>query len=185
MISQIPGKGAKYMTGFTDSTNTPLSGGASYRLKLPPNTPCGQFLVRHSLRSRERSGLANGQPFSRSSSTRATGPRKMPTARPICISVQKIQARSGVGRQSGQGRALSQHHPHPRTMAAPSTTLMSVACPLPVSDPSAFTTPRVTTKRTLTTPIRSITSQRRRTTMGQPPSNSLGVTERSPTVCRL
>jgi hypothetical protein len=37
MISQIPGKGAKYMIGFTDSDGVPLSGGANYRLKLPPN----------------------------------------------------------------------------------------------------------------------------------------------------
>jgi hypothetical protein len=39
MISQIPGKGAKYMVGFTDSTGKPLSPATNYRLKLPPNVP--------------------------------------------------------------------------------------------------------------------------------------------------
>ena len=37
MISQTRGKGAKYMIAFTDSTGTPLSGGTSYRVNLPPN----------------------------------------------------------------------------------------------------------------------------------------------------
>jgi hypothetical protein len=32
MISQIPGKGAKYMVGFTDSTGKPLSPATNYRL---------------------------------------------------------------------------------------------------------------------------------------------------------
>jgi len=31
MISQIPGKGAKYMIGFTDSDGTALSGGTNYK----------------------------------------------------------------------------------------------------------------------------------------------------------
>jgi hypothetical protein len=43
MISQIPGKGAKYMIAFTDSGNTPLAGEANYRLKLPPNIPAANF----------------------------------------------------------------------------------------------------------------------------------------------
>ena len=38
MLSQIPGKGAKYAIAFTDSTGTPLSGGSSYKLNLPPNS---------------------------------------------------------------------------------------------------------------------------------------------------
>jgi hypothetical protein len=37
MISQIRGKGAKYMIAFTDSAGTPLSGGTKYALKLPRN----------------------------------------------------------------------------------------------------------------------------------------------------
>jgi len=43
MISQTPGNGARYMVAFTDSTGTPLSGGASHRVKLPPNIPAANF----------------------------------------------------------------------------------------------------------------------------------------------
>jgi hypothetical protein len=63
MISQIPGKGAKYMIAFTDSTNTPLSGEASYRLKLPPNIPAANFWSVTLYEAENASGLANGQPF--------------------------------------------------------------------------------------------------------------------------
>jgi len=63
MISQIPGKGAKYMVGFTDSSGTPLSGGASYRLKLPPNIPAANFWSLTLYEAENASGYANGQPF--------------------------------------------------------------------------------------------------------------------------
>jgi len=63
MISQIPGKGAKYMIAFTDSAGTPLSGGASYRLKLPPNIPAANFWSLTLYEAENASGLANGQPF--------------------------------------------------------------------------------------------------------------------------
>lgn len=63
MISQIPGKGAKYMIGFTDSTGTPLSGGTSYHLRLPPNIPAGNFWSVTLYEAENASGLANGQPF--------------------------------------------------------------------------------------------------------------------------
>jgi hypothetical protein len=63
MISQIPGKGAKYMIAFTDSTNTALSGEASYRLKLPPNIPAANFWSVTLYEAENASGLANGQPF--------------------------------------------------------------------------------------------------------------------------
>src|SRR5262249_46050868 len=43
MISQQPGKGAKYMVGFTDSEGMPLSGGARYQVKLPANVPAANF----------------------------------------------------------------------------------------------------------------------------------------------
>src|SRR5215469_12260286 len=43
MISQIPGKGAKYMVGFTDSQNTPLIGDNTYHVSLPPNIPAANF----------------------------------------------------------------------------------------------------------------------------------------------
>ena len=49
MISQIPGKGAMYVVGFTDSSGTPLSGGTNYRLRLPPQHSCGEFLVADAL----------------------------------------------------------------------------------------------------------------------------------------
>jgi len=63
MISQIPGKGAKYMIGFTDSEGAPLSGGSSYRMKLPPNIPAGNFWSVTLYEAENASGLANGQPF--------------------------------------------------------------------------------------------------------------------------
>jgi hypothetical protein len=63
MISQTPGKGAKYMIAFTDSAGTPLSGGASYRLKLPPNVPAANFWSLTLYEAENASGLANGQPF--------------------------------------------------------------------------------------------------------------------------
>jgi hypothetical protein len=63
MISQIPGKGAKYMIAFTDSEGTPLSGGSNYRLSLPPNIPAGNFWSVTLYEAENASGLANGQPF--------------------------------------------------------------------------------------------------------------------------
>ena len=63
MISQIPGKGAKYMIGFTDSEGTPLSGGSNYRLNLPANIPAANFWSVTLYEAENASGLANGQPF--------------------------------------------------------------------------------------------------------------------------
>jgi hypothetical protein len=63
MISQIPGRGAKYMIAFTDSTSTPLSGEVNYRLKLPPNIPAANFWSVTLYEAENGSGLANGQPF--------------------------------------------------------------------------------------------------------------------------
>jgi hypothetical protein len=63
MISQTPGKGAKYMVGFTDSTGTALSGASSYRLNLPPNIPAANFWSLTLYEAENASGLANGQPF--------------------------------------------------------------------------------------------------------------------------
>ena len=64
MISQIPGKGAKYMIAFSDSTGTPLIGEANYDLKLPPNIPAANFWSVTLYEAENASGLANGQPFS-------------------------------------------------------------------------------------------------------------------------
>ena len=63
MVSQIPGKGAKYMVGFTDSQGTPLSGGSNYRINLPPNIPAGNFWSVTAYEAENASGLANGRPF--------------------------------------------------------------------------------------------------------------------------
>jgi hypothetical protein len=63
MISQIPGKGAKYMIGFTDSEGAPLSGSATYRLKLPPNIPAANFWSLTLYDAESASSLANGQAF--------------------------------------------------------------------------------------------------------------------------
>jgi hypothetical protein len=63
MISQIPGKGAKYMLAFTDADGEPLSGDSSYRLRLPPNIPAANFWSLTLYEAENGSGLADGQPF--------------------------------------------------------------------------------------------------------------------------
>jgi hypothetical protein len=63
MISQIPGKGAKYMIAFTDGEGVPLSGGSNYRINLPPNIPAANFWSVTLYEAENGSGLANGQPF--------------------------------------------------------------------------------------------------------------------------
>ena len=63
MISQVPGKGAKYMIAFSDSGGTPLVGEANYHLKLPPNIPAANFWSVTLYEAENASGLANGQPF--------------------------------------------------------------------------------------------------------------------------
>jgi hypothetical protein len=63
MISQIPGKGAKYMVAFTDGAGKPLSAAASYRLTLPPNVPAANFWSLTLYEAENASGYANGQPF--------------------------------------------------------------------------------------------------------------------------
>ena len=63
MVSQIPGKGAKYMLDFVDSEGTALSGGSNYRLNLPANIPAAMFWSVTLYDAENASGLANGQPF--------------------------------------------------------------------------------------------------------------------------
>jgi len=63
MLSQIPGKGAKYMISFNDSENTPLVGQNNYRLSLPANIPAALFWSVTLYEAENASGLANGQPF--------------------------------------------------------------------------------------------------------------------------
>ena len=63
MVSQTPGKGAKYMIAFTDNEGEPLSGASNYRLKLPPNIPAANFWSVTLYNAENSSGLDNGQPF--------------------------------------------------------------------------------------------------------------------------
>ena len=63
MVSQNPGKGAKYGIAFTDSAGTALSGGSNYRLTLPANIPAALFWSVTLYEAENASGLANGQPF--------------------------------------------------------------------------------------------------------------------------
>jgi hypothetical protein len=63
MISQIPGKGAKYMVGFVDSEGKPLASDAMYRIHLPPNIPAANFWSVALYEAENASGYANGQPF--------------------------------------------------------------------------------------------------------------------------
>jgi hypothetical protein len=63
MVSQTPGKGAKYMIAFTDGAGTALSGTVNYRLNLPANIPAALFWSVTLYEAENASGLANGQPF--------------------------------------------------------------------------------------------------------------------------
>jgi hypothetical protein len=63
MISQIPGKGAKYVIAFSDGAGAPLSGDASYKINLPPNVPAANFWSVTVYDAENASGLANGQLF--------------------------------------------------------------------------------------------------------------------------
>jgi hypothetical protein len=63
MLSQVPGKGAKYMIAFTDAAGVDLSGGSDYRLTLPADIPAGNFWSVTLYEAENGSGLANGQPF--------------------------------------------------------------------------------------------------------------------------
>lgn len=63
MLSQIPGKGAKYMIAFVDSEGRNLSGQNTYRLKLPANIPAANFWSVTLYEAENASGLDNGQPF--------------------------------------------------------------------------------------------------------------------------
>jgi hypothetical protein len=63
MLSQTPGRGAKYMIAFVDSQGENLSGGRSYRLRLPRDIPAANFWSVTLYEAENGSGLANGQPF--------------------------------------------------------------------------------------------------------------------------
>lgn len=63
MISQTPGKGAKYGIAFVDSNNNPLTGDNNYKINLPANIPAANFWSVTLYEAENASGLANGQPF--------------------------------------------------------------------------------------------------------------------------
>lgn len=63
MLSQTPGRGAKYMIAFVDGQGENLSGGSSYRLHLPADIPAANFWSVTLYEAENGSGLANGRPF--------------------------------------------------------------------------------------------------------------------------
>jgi len=63
MVSQSPGKGAKYMIAFDDSKGAPLSGGSNYSINLPANIPAANFWSVTLYEAENGSGLANGRPY--------------------------------------------------------------------------------------------------------------------------
>ncbi len=63
MISQTPGKGARYAIAFVDSEENPLTGDNNYRINLPPNVPAANFWSVTAYEAENASGLANGQPY--------------------------------------------------------------------------------------------------------------------------
>ena len=63
MLSQTPGRGAKYMIAFVDGSGANLSGGSSYRLHMPRDIPAANFWSVTLYEAENGSGLANGQPF--------------------------------------------------------------------------------------------------------------------------
>jgi hypothetical protein len=63
MLSQTPGRGAKYMIAFVDGSGANLSGGSSYRVRLPRDIPAANFWSVTLYEAENGSGLANGQPF--------------------------------------------------------------------------------------------------------------------------
>jgi len=63
MLSQIPGKGAFYVIGFTDSDGMPLTGGTNYKLSLPKDVPAANFWSVTLYEAENAALLANGQPF--------------------------------------------------------------------------------------------------------------------------
>lgn len=63
MISQVPGKGAKYVIAFRDSEGKPLDPGITYKVSLPPQIPAANFWSLTLYEAENASGYDNGQPF--------------------------------------------------------------------------------------------------------------------------
>jgi hypothetical protein len=76
MISQTPGKGAKYVIAFKDSEGKPLDPGVTYRVSLPANVPAANFWSLTLYETENASGYNNGQPYP------SLGSRDKPTQNP-------------------------------------------------------------------------------------------------------
>jgi hypothetical protein len=63
MKSQMPGKGANYVIGMSDSAGAPPDGAKPYTLTLPPSIPAANFWSVTLYDAATSSGLDNGQPF--------------------------------------------------------------------------------------------------------------------------
>ena len=101
MISKIPGKGANYMVAWTDGAGDLLSGGESYRLKLPPNIPAANFWSVTLYEAENFSGLAMANLSRRSA--HATGRRRKRTVPRSSIS---DRPRRRARRATGSPRTL-------------------------------------------------------------------------------
>lgn len=63
MISQTPGKGAKYIVAFRDHDGQYLNPSTTYKVTLPANVPAANFWSLTLYEAENASGYANGQPF--------------------------------------------------------------------------------------------------------------------------
>lgn len=63
MLLNLEGKGSKYPFAYRDAAGDYLSGGSSYKLRLPANVPAANFWSITLYDAENASGLKNGQPF--------------------------------------------------------------------------------------------------------------------------
>jgi hypothetical protein len=63
MVLNMVEKGSKYPFAYKDSDGNHLSGGSSYKLRLPANVPAANFWSVTLYDAENASGLQNGQPF--------------------------------------------------------------------------------------------------------------------------
>jgi len=63
MVMEMVGAGSKYPFAYRDANGDYLSGGSSYRLRLPAKVPAKNFWSITLYDASNSSGLDNGQPF--------------------------------------------------------------------------------------------------------------------------
>jgi hypothetical protein len=63
MVFAMPGKGSQYLVALRDADGDLLTGGASYRLRVPANVPTANYWSVVIYDADTRSLLDNGQPF--------------------------------------------------------------------------------------------------------------------------